>query len=144
MAEIEATPVEVPVAEPVAEAPAESVPVEDGAADTGAKRKLEDAEADPESEEHLAKRAREGEPNGIEVRPVRSVAGWQCEAGARPCAMGLGAWPESGSALGDCPPPSEVLSASVQFFARSFLAGHTLQISSQLEFWPRCIPWPHR
>lgn len=68
MAEIDATPMEVPVAEPVTEAPAVT-PVEgDAAADAGAKRKLEDAAPKANGEEHLAKRAREGEANGVEVR----------------------------------------------------------------------------
>lgn len=82
MAEIEATPVEVPVAEPVTEAPA-ATPVEDGAADAGAKRKLEDAEPEADGEEHLAKRAREGETNGVEVRSPKISRGWPDAAGAR-------------------------------------------------------------
>ena len=67
MAEIDATPVEVPVAEPVTEAPAVT-PIEEVTEDAGAKRKLEDAEPEADGEEHLAKRAREAESNGVEVR----------------------------------------------------------------------------
>lgn len=70
MAEIDATPVDVPVVEPVVEAPAETS-AEGAVADAGAKRKLEEAPVDTDAEEHVTKRAREGEANGVEVRATK-------------------------------------------------------------------------
>ena len=67
MAEVEVTPVDVPVAEPVVDAPIET-PTEEATEDASTKRKLEDAPVDGEAAEHVAKRAREEEVNGVEVR----------------------------------------------------------------------------